>query len=52
MANGLQRLYLEKGSLRWHLKGFWDVRASFLQGIFTRHMKKGLAPGIITAPGK
>jgi hypothetical protein len=32
----------------WHLKGFSDVRASFLPGIFT-FIKKRCAPKKITA---
>jgi len=52
MAKGLQRLYCNKGSLRWHLKSFWDVCASYLQGIFTQYIKKGFIPAIITASWK
>jgi hypothetical protein len=44
MANGLQRLYLKKGSLGWHLNGFSDVRASFFPGIFN-YIKKEMRTG-------
>ena len=49
MAESLQRLYVEKESLRWHLKGFLDVRASFYWASFISYAKKRSAPGIITA---
>ena len=38
MAECLQRLYFEKGSLWQHLKGFSDVRASFL-GESSKHIR-------------
>jgi hypothetical protein len=35
VVDGLQGLWLVKGSLRWRLDGFSDVRASFHSGILT-----------------
>jgi len=52
MAKGLQRLYCNKGSLRWHLPDFSDVCASYLQGIFILYRKKRFTPVIITASWK
>jgi hypothetical protein len=30
----------KKGSIRWHLKGFSDVRESFLPGIFNKQNRE------------
>jgi hypothetical protein len=35
MVDGLQGLWLVKGSFRWRLDGFSGVRASFHSGILT-----------------
>ena len=43
MAKSLQRLYVEKESLRLHLEGFLDVRASFLLGILHKVCKEEIS---------
>jgi len=45
MAESLQRLYVEKESLRWHLEGFLGVRASFLLGILHKVCKEEISAG-------
>ena len=45
MAESLQRLYVERESLRWHLEGFLDVRASFLPGILHKICKEEISAG-------